>query len=45
MAYKGDPIGSLEPLAKAGIPLIHVIGDADQFSQVLDYGISTRRRS
>jgi len=28
-AYAGNPVDSLEPLAKAGIPLIHVIGDAD----------------
>ncbi len=30
LAYKGNPIDSLGPLAKAGIPLIHVIGDADR---------------
>ena len=29
LAYTGNPIDSLEPIAKAGIPLIHVIGDAD----------------
>jgi pimeloyl-ACP methyl ester carboxylesterase len=28
-AYRGNPIDNLEPLAKAGIPLIHVVGDAD----------------
>jgi pimeloyl-ACP methyl ester carboxylesterase len=27
--YKGNPIDNLEPLAKAGIPLLHVCGDAD----------------
>ena len=30
LAYKGNPIDSLEPIAKAGIPLIHVIGDVDK---------------
>jgi dienelactone hydrolase len=29
LAYRGNPVDSLEPLAKAGIPLIHVVGDAD----------------
>ena len=29
LAYKGNPIDNLAPLAKAGIPLIHVIGDID----------------
>lgn len=29
-AYRGNPIDNLELLAKAGIPLIHVIGDADE---------------
>jgi alpha-beta hydrolase superfamily lysophospholipase len=29
MAFKENPIDLLEPLAKAGIPLIHVVGDAD----------------
>ncbi len=29
LAYKGNPIDSLEPLAKAKVPLLHVYGDAD----------------
>ena len=29
MDYRGNPVDSLEPLAKAGIPLLHVYGDAD----------------
>lgn len=29
LAYKGNPVDSLAPLAKAKIPLIHVVGDAD----------------
>lgn len=29
LAYKGNPVNNLEPLAKAGVPLLHVFGDAD----------------
>ncbi len=29
LAFKGNPIDNLSPLAKAGIPLLHVVGDAD----------------
>ncbi len=29
MAYRHNPIDNLEPLAKAGVPLLHVVGDAD----------------
>ena len=29
MAWKKNPIDNLAPLAKAGIPLVHVVGDAD----------------
>jgi pimeloyl-ACP methyl ester carboxylesterase len=29
LAYPGNPVDNLEPLAKAGVPLIHVFGDAD----------------
>ncbi|MCB9769677.1 MAG: prolyl oligopeptidase family serine peptidase [Candidatus Omnitrophica bacterium] len=28
--FKGNPIDHLEPLAKAGVPLLHICGDADQ---------------
>lgn len=30
IAYKGNPVDNLEPLAKAGVPLLHVYGDADE---------------
>lgn len=30
LAYTGNPIDNLAPLAKAGIPLLHVYGDADE---------------
>lgn len=29
-AYKGNPVDNLKPLAKAGVPIIHVVGDADK---------------
>lgn len=29
-AYTGNPVDRLEPLAKAGVPLLHVFGDADE---------------
>jgi fermentation-respiration switch protein FrsA (DUF1100 family) len=29
MTYKFNPIDNLAPLAKAGAPLLHVVGDAD----------------
>jgi lysophospholipase L1-like esterase len=29
LAYPGNPVDSLAPLAKAGVPLLHVFGDAD----------------
>lgn len=28
-AYRGNPVDNLEPLAKAGVPLLHVYGEAD----------------
>ena len=30
MAYRHNPIDNLAPLAKAGVPLLHVVGDADE---------------
>lgn len=29
LAYRGNPIDQLQPLARAGIPLVHVVGDDD----------------
>jgi len=29
LAYPGNPVDTLAPLAKAGVPIIHVVGDAD----------------
>jgi len=36
MSYKGNPVDILEPIAKAGIPLIHVVGDADDVVPVAE---------
>ena len=30
LAYDKNPVDNLEPLAKAGVPLLHVYGDADE---------------
>jgi len=30
LAYAGNPVDNLASLAKAGVPIIHVVGDADQ---------------
>lgn len=30
LAWKQNPVDNLEPLAKAGIPLLHICGDADE---------------
>ena len=29
LVYQGNPIDTLAPLARAGVPLLHVVGDAD----------------
>lgn len=34
--YKGNPVDNLEPLAKAGIPLLHVCGGADKVVPVAE---------
>ncbi len=36
LAYKKNPVDQLEPLAKAKIPLIHVVGDADDVVPVVE---------
>ncbi|MCG6156493.1 alpha/beta hydrolase fold domain-containing protein [Rubinisphaera margarita] len=30
LAYRGNPVDRLKPLAEAGVPLLHVYGDADE---------------
>ena len=36
LAWPKNPVDSLEPLAKAGIPLIHVVGDVDDVVPVAE---------
>ena len=35
-AFQGNPVDNLEPLAKAGVPIIHVVGDADKVVPVAE---------
>ncbi|NLF69990.1 MAG: prolyl oligopeptidase family serine peptidase [Candidatus Anammoximicrobium sp.] len=34
--YRGNPIDRLEPLSRAGVPLLHVVGDADDVVPVAE---------
>jgi len=34
--YRGNPVDNLEPLARAEIPLLHVVGDADDVVPVAE---------
>jgi len=36
LKFKGNPIDNLQPLAKAGVPLLHVVGDADNVVPVAE---------
>jgi pimeloyl-ACP methyl ester carboxylesterase len=36
LAYKENPVDTLEPLAKAGVALVHVVGDADDVVPVAE---------
>ncbi|MEE9369121.1 MAG: GDSL-type esterase/lipase family protein [Pontiella sp.] len=36
LAWKGNPVDSLQPLAEAGVPLLHVVGDADKVVPVAE---------
>lgn len=36
LAWKGNPLDSLAPLAKAKVPLLHVVGDADDVVPVAE---------
>ena len=36
LAYQGNPLDNLAPLAKAGIPIIHVVGDVDKVVPVAE---------
>ena len=43
-AYKGNPVDNLEPLAKAGIPILHVCGSADKVVPVSENTAVIERR-
>ena len=36
LAYTGNPIDNLAPLAEAGVPILHVVGDADVVVPVVE---------
>jgi pimeloyl-ACP methyl ester carboxylesterase len=43
-AYKGNPVDNLSPLAKAGVPIIHVVGDVDKVVPVSENtGVAEKR--
>ena len=44
LAFRGNPIDGLEPLAKAGVPIIHVVGDADIVVRVAENTAVLERR-
>lgn len=44
LAFRGNPIDGLEPLVKAGVPLIHVVGDADFVVRVAENTAVLERR-
>jgi pimeloyl-ACP methyl ester carboxylesterase len=44
MAYKLNPVDNLAPLAKAGVPLLHVVGDADDVVPLAENTAVIKRR-
>jgi pimeloyl-ACP methyl ester carboxylesterase len=42
--YTGNPIDNLRPLAKAGIPIIHVVGDVDEVVPVSENTAIAKQR-
>jgi pimeloyl-ACP methyl ester carboxylesterase len=44
LAYTGNPVDTLKPLARAGIPLIHVVGDDDVAVPVAENSAIVERR-
>ena len=43
-AYKSNPVDNLAPLAKAGIPIIHVVGTADKVVPVSENTLIVEKR-
>jgi len=44
LKYKGNPLDNLAPLAKAGVPIIHVVGDKDEVVPVAENTAIAQRR-
>ena len=44
LAWTGNPIDTLAPLAKAGVALIHVVGDADEVVPPEENGLVVAER-
>lgn len=44
LAYQGNPVDTLETLAKAGIALVHVVGDADDVVPPAENGLIVAER-
>ncbi len=44
LAYKLNPVDNLAPLAKAGVPLLHVVGDADDVVPLAENTAVVERR-
>lgn len=44
MLFKGNPVDQLAPLAQAGVPLLHVVGDADKVVPVSENTAVIERR-
>ena len=44
LAYKGNPVDALEPLVKAGIAMIHVVGDRDDVVPPAENALVVERR-
>lgn len=42
--FMGNPIDNLRPLADAGVPLLHVVGDADRVVPVIENTALIERR-
>jgi len=43
-AWKGNPVDNLKPLAEAGVPIIHVVGDKDDCVRVSEHTAVAERR-
>lgn len=44
LAYRGNPVDTLEPLAKAKVAIVHVVGDADDVVPPAENGVVVAER-